>query len=361
MRLSMIGNYNVSSNIYIAADFEPYDPDSVTVGFYWVKGSDTPPASGTAPYDSKTFTRGTSEIRQVHLPYYGEGMYYVYYTLDGGSTWRKLGEFYLFDPSNVVLVTTTNPVCSCGTGVAIVNYNGRIFVNYSTVPIVDLPIHASHAVVEIWCQDTNKVFVGLFNGPFSNSIAVTPDLTPPVSFSFDITFNKSVTDDMVDAVNKYLSGVLSVIGVYKVSDNTIRVVASKSGPGFPVAAIIAAALFGASIAAILFGAGYLVNAFSNLQRQQAVAQFLNQTLPSIIDKYLKMVNNCLQISDTETRMTCLKVVSQTLDSAINAGKVAIENSNPTPPQQQPSISQWLSQNWWVVVLALLALLLLARR
>jgi len=118
---------------------------------------------------------------------------------------------------------------------------------------------------------------------------------------------------------------------------------------------------------VLFGGGYLVNAFSNLQRQQAVAQFLNQTLPSIIDKYLKMVNNCLQISDTETRLTCLKVVSQTLDSAINAGKVAAGNSNPTPPppqpppQQQPSILQWLSQNWWVVALAFLVLLLLARR
>jgi len=358
----MVRSYG-TGDPWVAADFEPYDPNSITVGFYWVKDSDTPPPSGTWPQDSVTFTRGTGEVKLLGLPYSGEGLYYVYYTFDNGSTWRKLGEYYLFDPSSVALVIANRQMCSDGMGVTVVNYNGKILVGYSIVPIVSLPKSANHAVVEIWCKDTNKVFVGLFNGPFSNDIEVTPDLTPPITFSFDITFNKPVTDDVVDAVNKYLSGVLSVIGVYKVSDNTVRVVASKSGPGFPVAAAIAAAIFATSIAAVLFGAGYLVNAFSNLQRQQAVAQFLNQTLPSIIDKYLKMVNDCLQISDTETRLACLKTTSQTLDSALNAGKVAAGNSSPTPPpqQQQPSISQWLSQNWWVVVLAFLVLLLLARR
>jgi len=357
MRLWLLGNYS-AGNVYVAADFEPYDPNSVTVGFYWVKGSDTPPASGTAPQDSKTFTRGTSEVRQVYLPNYGEGMYYVYYTLDGGSTWRKLGEFYLFDSSNVVVVTTTNPVCVGGTGVAIVNYSGRIFVNYNTVPVAVLPKSAGHAVVEIWCQDTNKVFVDLFNGPFSSDFSVTPDLAPPVVFSFDVVFNNSVTDDKVSTIMKYMAGVLSGVAVYKVSNNTVRVVVSKTGPGIPIALLIAVAILGASISAILFGAGYLVNAFANLQRQQAVAQYLNQTLPSMLNNYYAEVNNCLQVSDTETRNTCLKVVSQSIDPALKTASDAINNSQPS---QQPSILQWLSQNWWIVALALLALLLLARR
>jgi len=135
-------------------------------------------------------------------------------------------------------------------------------------------------------------------------------------------------------------------------------VASKSGPGFPVAAAIALAVFGASIAAILFGAGYLVNAFSNLQRQQAVAQYLNQALPTVLDRYYRTVDQCLQVSDTEARTTCLKVASQALDTAINSGNVAIQNSNPSG---QTSILQWLSQNWWIVALAFLALLLLMSR
>jgi len=64
------------------------------------------------------------------------------------------------------------------------------------------------------------------------------------------------------------------------------------------------------------------------------------------------------VSDTETRSTCLKVVSQSIDPALKTASDAINNSQPS---QQQSILQWLSQNWWVVALALLAFLMLSRR
>jgi len=362
MRLWLLGNYS-AGNVYVMVDFEPHDPNTVTIGFYWVKGSDVPPASGTTPQDSKTFQRGVSEVRQVYLPNYGEGVYYVYYTLDGGYRWYKLGEYYLFDSNNVVVVTTANPVCVRGTGVAIVNYGGRLWVNYNTVPIVVLPKQASHAVVEVWCGDTNKIAVELFRGPFSSDFSVTPDITPPVAFMFDVRFSGSITDDQVDVISRYLGGIASNVGIYKVSSDTIRVVISKAGPGagpLVYAAIALAFIFGLNW--LVSNVGLVVTAFENLVRQIGVWNFINDTMPRILDRYYQQVDYCSQISDTEVRTTCLKAASYALDAALNAANNAARNSSGGGGGGgQQSVSNLLSQNLFIVALAFLVVLLLARR
>jgi len=354
MQVWLLGNYSAGA-VYVSVDFEPFDPNSVTIGFYWVKGSDTPPASGTYPQDSKTFQRGVSEVRQVNLPLQGEGNYYVYYTLDGGTTWRKLGEMYVFGAGRTVAVFAPATMCTNGMGIAIVNYGGKLWAHYVPAPIVGLPKDASDAFVEIWCTDVNKVFVGLFKGPFSEGFAVTPDITPPVKFSFDITFNGTVTDGMVDSLNRFLSNVLSAVGVYKVSDRTVRVVSYKSGPGFPVAFVGAIMRLLLGVAAVIFSGGYFVESFSNLQRQQAVDRYINETLPRVVDRYAAMVNQCLQISDEETKRTCLKAASQAIDPALSAGNAAAGSGGGQPQQQQ------FNFQWMVIALAFLAILLLASR
>jgi len=352
----MLSNYTTGVGIWLWVQFESGDPDTVTVGIYYDDGSN-PPKSGTSPKESYTFTRGVKEVEKVVRISLIEGEYYLYYTLDNGKTWVKLGTFRMVAQSTQVLAQG----CSNGIATAIVAYGGKIYIGHELSNMINIPSGATHAVVEVWCSDTGKVYVDMLTGPFQpfSTIYVTPDLTPPISFSFDIVFSGDVPDDYVNTLNYYLSSFASGVFVYKSSSNTVTVAVSKSGPGLPTIVVAIIVLVAGFIAGYVAGnIGVAVNAFSNFKRQEEVGRYLNETLPKIVNTYNQLIGQCMQLSDTQSRLNCIDKVSKVYEAMIRAAAGIIHDSQ--PPPQQPSISQWLSQNWWIVALALLVLLLLRR-